>query len=190
MGIQTLGPIPNTSKPISKAYKYPYLLRNLNITRPNQVWATDITYIPMQKGFLFLSAIIDWHSRYILHWDISNCMDKEWCVKLLQDTLERYPKPEIFNSDQGSQYTSELFTSVLLGREIKISMDGRGRALDNIIIERFWRTIKYEHIYLRPACNGLELYDGIEKFILKYNQVRRHTSLNKSTPYKTYKQII
>ena len=189
MGLCALGPVPNTSKPSPQSYKYPYLLKGLKIERPNQVWATDITYIPMQKGFLYLTAIIDLYSRYILNWSLSNSMEAKWCADLLTDSLAMYPAPAIFNSDQGSQYTSDIFNSAFDNRDIKRSMDGKGRALDNIFIERFWRTIKYEHIYLKPAADGKELYDGINVFINDYNVNRRHKSLNKSTPYKCYQQL-
>lgn len=189
MGLCALGPVPHTSKPSPKAYKYPYLLRGLKIEYPNQVWATDITYIPMYKGFLYLTAIIDLYSRYILNWSLSNSMEASWCADLLKDSLKMYPAPKIFNSDQGSQYTSDVFNGVFDNSDIKRSMDGKGRALDNIFIERFWRTIKYEHIYLKPAADGKELYEGIKVFINDYNMNRRHESLNKSMPYKVYQQI-
>lgn len=173
-----------------KAHKiYPYLLRGLIIERANQVWQTDITYIPMKKGFMYMMAIIDVKSRYILNWSISNTMDAGWCTGVLKETILLHGRPEIFNTDQGSQFTSEEFTGVLLGSEIQISMDGKGRALDNIYIERFWRTLKYEHVYLKPADGGLELFRGIQIYIDFYNNSRRHTSLERQTPWETYTQL-
>jgi putative transposase len=142
MGIQTIYPKPKTTIMDKTNYIYPYLLRGLKIDRPNQVWQTDITYIPMHRGFMYMAAIIDVYSRKVLNWSISNSMTKEWCTELLNDTVQQYGAPEIHNSDQGSQYTSELYIHTLKGHEIKISMDGRGRALDNVYIERFWRSLK------------------------------------------------
>ena len=165
---------------------YPYLLRGLKIERKNQVWATDITYVPMKKGFMFMMAVIDVKTRFILNWSISNTMDADWCTRVLKETIEIHGCPEIFNTDQGSQFTSHEFTRVLAGHNIQISMDGRGRALDNIFIERFWRSLKYEHIYLKPADNGLELYQGIERYIHFYNQQRRHQSLDSLTPQESF----
>lgn len=154
MGLQTIYPKPITTKRDKTSYIYPYLLRGLKIERPNQVWQTDITYIPMHRGFMYMAAIIDVYSRKILNWSISNSMSKEWCVELLNDTVDQFGAPEIHNSDQGSQYTSDLYIKALRNHEIKISMDGRGRALDNIYIERFWRSLKQEKIYLNPANGG------------------------------------
>ena len=174
----------------NKAHKiYPYLLRGLIIKRVNQVWQTDITYIPMKKGFMYMMAIIDVKSRYILNWSVSNTMDASWCADVLKETIALHGKPEIFNTDQGSQFTSEEFIKVLLDNEIQISMDGKGRALDNIYIERFWRSLKYEHVYLKPADNGLELYRGIRIYIDFYNNQRRHTSLKRQTPLDSYTQL-
>ncbi len=138
--------------------KYPYLLKDLKITHKNQVWATDITYIPMKQGFMYLTAIIDLHTRYVLNWDISNTMSAEWCAKILSETIEKHGCPEIFNTDQGSQYTSEIHTKVLKNNDIKISMDGKSRAIDNIFIERLWRSVKYENVYLQSYSDGTELY--------------------------------
>ncbi|MCP4522389.1 MAG: IS3 family transposase, partial [Cytophagales bacterium] len=161
MDICSLAPGPHTSKGCKEHKKYPYLLRNLAIERVHQVWATDITYIPMEKGFFYLMAIIDLKSRYILHWSISNSMEAEWCKQVMKECVEEHGKPEIVNTDQGAQYTSDVFTNYLLGQNIQISMDGKGRAIDNIFIERFWRSIKYEKIYLNVYENGQELLLGI-----------------------------
>ena len=168
---------------------YPYLLKNLNIVRPNQVWQTDITYIPLNRGFMYMIAIIDVYSRKVLHWSISNTMNVEWCAQVYQDTVEQYGCPEILNTDQGSQFTSPIFTKISMDNNIKISMDGKGRALDNIYIERFLRALKYEHIYLNPANGGVELYEGVRKYIDFYNKERRHTSIGNITPDKCFEQM-
>lgn len=174
----------------NKAHKiYPYLLRGLIIKRVNQVWQTDITYIPMKKGFMYMMAVIDVKSRYILNWSVSNTMDASWCAGVLKQTIALHGKPEIFNTDQGSQFTSEEFINVLTNNKIQISMDGKGRALDNIYIERFWRSLKYEHVYLKPAGDGLELFRGIKVYINFYNNQRRHTSLKRLTPFDSYTQL-
>ena len=166
--------------------KYPYLLRNLKVTQKNQVWATDITYIAMNKGFMYLTAIIDLHTRYVLNWDISNTMSAEWCTKVLNETIEKYGAPSIFNTDQGSQYTSEIHTKALKDNNIKISMDGKGRAIDYIFIERLWRTVKYENVYLQSYSDGITLYNGLEKYFEFYNKERFHQSLNYKTPSSAY----
>ena len=186
MGINTIYPKKNLSKPNLTEYKYPYLLRDLKINRPNQAWAADITYIPMFRGFMYMYAIIDVYSRKIVGWDISNTMSVEWCKSITDEAIKKHGKPEIFNTDQGSQFTSPIFVNMLKQQEIKISMDGKGRALDNIYIERFWRTIKYEHIYLYPATGGVELLKGVRKYIEFYNNERRHDSLNQVTPNNFY----
>lgn len=174
----------------NKAHKiYPYLLRGLKIDRVNQVWQTDITYIPMRKGFMYMMAVIDVKSRYILNWGVSNTMDAGWCTEVLKETISLHGKPEIVNTDQGSQFTSAEFQKVLDDNTIQISMDGKGRALDNIFIERFWRSLKYEHVYLKPAEQGLELFQGIQSYIDFYNKERRHSSLNRQTPQQSYTQI-
>jgi putative transposase len=167
-------------------YKYPYLLRGLKIERVNQVWAIDITYIPMRTGFMYLVAIIDLHSRYVINWSLSNSMTSEWCAELLESAIREHGCPEIFNSDQGSQFTSERFVNVLKDNEIQISMDGKGRALDNIFIERLWKSVKYENIYLNVYENGIELYTGLKKYFEFYNYERLHQSLDYETPSKTY----
>ena len=165
---------------------YTYLLKNLKITHKNQVWATDITYIPMKQGFMYLTAIIDLHTRYVLNWDISNTMSAEWCAKILSETIEKHGAPEIFNTDQGSQYTSEIHTKVLKNNDIKISMDGKGRAIDNIFIERLWRSVKYENVYLQSYSDGTELSQGLEKYFTFYNEQRFHQSLDYKTPSSAY----
>ena len=165
---------------------YPYLLKGLPIERINQVWAMDITYIPMKKGFMFLSAIIDLHSRYVVHWSISNTMTAEWCAQVLEDAIRLHGRPTIFNTDQGSQFTSEVFTAMLLDNGIQISMDGKGRAIDNIFIERLWRSVKYEDIYLNCYEDGLALYKGMEAYFQFYNRERPHQSLDYDTPALRY----
>jgi putative transposase len=186
MNLKTIYAYPKTTKRDPASYKYPYLLRNLTIERPNQVWQTDITYIPMWRGFMYMVAIIDVHSRKILNWSLSNSMTAEWCAELLQDTIDKYGKPEIHNSDQGSQFTSEVYIDILKKNEIQISMDGKGRALDNVYIERFWRSIKQEKIYLNPANGGLELYHNVREYVDFYNAVRRHTEIGKVPPDEIY----
>lgn len=166
--------------------KYPYLLGGLKINRCNQVWATDITYIPMKTGYMYLMAVVDLHSRYVLHWSLSNSMTAEWCAEVLQETLYQYGKPEIFNTDQGSQFTSDVFIKALTENEIKISMDGKGRALDNIFVERLWRSVKYEHIYLNVYEDGLSLWKGLDGYFRFYNQERPHQSLAYKTPANCY----
>lgn len=185
--IQAVGPIPNTSKS-NKAHKtFPYLLRNLKIEKSNQVWAADITYIPMKKGHMYLMAIIDIYSRYVVSWSVSNTMDSQWCCSIVQDAVSKYGKPEILNTDQGAQYTSDDFIDLITKEyKIKFSMDGRGRALDNIFIERLWRSLKYEYVYLNPPENGHELNKGSRKWFDWYNTERPHQSLNRDTPQKKY----
>ena len=185
MGIEAIYPKPNLSKPNFEHRIYPYLLKNMKIERPNQVWCCDITYIRMANGWLYLVAVMDWFSRYILSWELSNTLDTRFCVKALSAALE-FGRPEIFNTDQGSQFTSNLFTSELLKNEIKVSMDGRGRAFDNIFIERFWRTIKYEEVYLKEYQSVLDAYDGIESFIKFYNEERMHQALGYKSPSEVH----
>lgn len=185
MGLQSLMPGPHTSRSICEHKKYPYLLRTLEITEVNQVWATDITYIPMNREFMYLAALIDVYSRKILHWGLSNTMESGWCCRVLEECIGIYGVPQIINTDQGSQYTSDDFVYRVLNNGIKLSMDGKGRALDNIYIERFWRTIKYEH-YIRPTGDVEQLRDGMEWFINWYNRERYHTVLNNQTPDTLY----
>lgn len=188
MNLQTIYARPKTTKRNQSHAVYPYLLKNLKIERPNQVWQTDITYIPMFRGFMYMAAIIDVYSRKILNWSISNSMTADWCIELLEDTIQMYGPPEIHNSDQGSQYTSTEYIEVLKKHHIKISMDGKVRASDNIYIERFWRSIKQEKIYLNPPNGGMELYQMVKEYIQFYNEKRRHTEIGKMQPDQKYHQ--
>lgn len=185
---QTIYRAPKTTVINKEHKKYPYLLKGLEITKKNQVWATDITYIPMNKGFMYLIAIIDLHTRMVLNWEISNSMNAEWCAKMLEETIEKYGKPEIFNTDQGSQYTSDIHTNALKDNDIKISMDGKGRAIDNIFIERLWRSVKYENVYLQAYEDGISLHQGMKRYFYFYNNERFHQSLNYKTPSEMYHQ--
>ena len=185
MGIQAIYPKPNTSKRNTKHKVYPYLLRSLNIDRPNQVWATDVTYIPMNKGFIYLTVIMDWYSRKVLSWRLSNSMDVSFCIDALEEALHYYGKPEIFNSDQGSQYTSEAFTAILKDHDIRISMDGKGAWRDNVFVERLWRSVKYEEVYLNAYESMKEAKDGIGQWIEFYNRERKHQTLG-MTPDMMY----
>jgi putative transposase len=186
MQIEAIYQKPNLSLANAAHKIYPYLLRNPLIENINQVWSTDITYIPMKQGFLYLCAVVDWYSRFILSWEISNTLTLDFCKRTLQTAFTNWGKPQIFNSDQGSQFTSDEFTNLLLEKEVLISMDGKGRALDNIFIERFWRTIKYEHIYLHEYRDGKSLYEGLLSFIQFYNYKRKHQSLAYLTPSQVY----
>ena len=182
MGLTPVYRKPKTSIPNPEHTRYPYLLRDLAITRPNQVWCADITYIPMRKGFLYMVAVMDWHSRKVLSWRLSNTMDADFCVSALEEALAKYGKPDIFNTDQGSQFTSFAFTNVLRENNIRISMDGRGRWMDNVFIERLWRSLKYECVYLYAFETGSEARAGIGKWIDFYNRLRPHTALRGITP--------
>ena len=186
MGLQGMAPGPNTSRAHPQHPIYPYLLRGLEVTRPNQVWSTDITYIRLAKGFVYLVAVMDWYSRKVLSWRISNSMDASFCVDCLEEALRNHGKPEIFNSDQGSQFTSADFTGVLKREEIKISMDGRGRAFDNIFVERLWRNVKYEDVYLKGYATVGELLLGLSDYFVLYNSRRPHQSLQYKTPDVVY----
>lgn len=186
MGLRSLLPGPHTSKRRREDAVYPYLLRELKVERPNQVWATDITYIPMAKGFMYLTAIIDLYSRYVVHWSVSNSMDAEWCTQLLNEAVEMHGKPEIINTDQGSQYTSEIFVEAVLSAGIKLSMDGKGRATDNAFIERLWRSVKYEKVYLNPPVDGKHLDLMMQEYFEYYNNQRRHTSIEDEKPVEKY----
>jgi putative transposase len=186
MGLMAIYPKPNLSKPTPGHKTYPYLLKGLIIERPNQVWATDITYVRMQAGFLYLVAILDWYSRYVLSWELSNTMDTEFCLSALERALRHHGKPEIFNSDQGSQFTSHDFTSRLEGAGVKISMDGRGRVFDNILVERLWRSVKYEEIYPKGYTAGEEALYGLAGYFPFYNTDRPHESLGMATPYEVF----
>ena len=183
MGLRSLQPGKHTSKRNKSHEIYPYLLRDLKIERANQVWQTDISYIPMEKGFMYLTAIIDVHSRYIVNWSISNSMDTEWVSECMQEAFDIHGRPEIVNTDQGSQYTAEKFASLILkGNKTKLSMDGKGRATDNAYIERFWRSVKYENIYLNPPADGLDLFKKVADYIEYYNNSRRHSSIDDQRP--------
>ena len=188
MGIRSLAPQRKTTVANKEHFKYPYLLRGLLIDRPNQVWCTDITYIPFAKGFMYLVAIMDWHSRKVLSWRLSNTMTVDFCVAALEEALALFGTPEIFNTDQGSQFTAHPFVKVLLDSGVQVSMDGVGRAIDNVFIERLWRTVKYDHVYLNPANSGNELRDGLEIYLNYYNEERPHSSLGDMTPDETYYQ--
>jgi putative transposase len=186
MGLEPIYPKPKTSKPHPQHKVFPYLLRDLNIARPNQVWATDITYIPMSRGFMYLVAIMDWYSRKVLSWRISNSLDTDFCIEALQEALRRFKAPEIFNTDQGAQFTSEEFTGVLKSHAVAISMDGRGRVQDNIFIERLWWSIKYQYLYLRSFDSGSQLKAGLKQWFGFYNQQRSHQALDNQTPDEVY----
>lgn len=188
MGWQTLFRRKSTSDPDKQNKVYPYLLKGLQIERANQVWATDITYVPMHKGFMYLCAVIDLHTRFVLNWSVSNTMTADWCRQVVDEAIQQHGCPEIFNTDQGSQFTSETFTKLLLDKEVRISMDSKGRAIDNIFIERLWRTVKYEYIYLHVADNGLKLYQGLCGYFEFYNNDRPHQSLNYQTPAVCYQK--
>jgi len=185
MGVEAIYPKRNLSKLGKAKYIHPYLLRGLSIDRPNQAWAIDITYIPMRSGFMYLTVIIDLYSRFIVGWQLSNSLEKQTQTEVLRAAIARYGTPGIINSDQGSQYTSLHWVSTLQSLGIQISMDGKGRATDNAIIERFFGTIKRKHVYLYPACDGLELYAGVDRFIEKYNQ-RRHQGIGRRKPNELY----
>ena len=186
MGLESLAPKPNTSL-ANKAHKvYPYLLRNLEVNQPNQVWCTDITYIRLKGGFVYLVAIMDWHSRKVLSWELSNTMDSSFCISALECAIRLYGRPDIFNSDQGSQFTSDAFTAILKDNKIKISMDGKGRWMDNVFIERLWRSVKYENIYLNEYASVSDLRQGLKRYFQYYNFERTHQSLNRLTPTEVY----
>jgi len=186
MGLEAIYPKPKTSNPHPTHKIYPYLLRSLCIDHPNQVWAADITYLPFEKGFMYLVAIMDWHSRKVLSWRVSNTMESGFCVEALEEAIHNYGRPEIFNTDQGSQFTSDAFTDVLKSNKIQISMDGRGRFQDNIFIERLWWTLKYHYFYLRTFENGSKLRNGLKNWFQYYNQDRFHQSLEDWTPDEIY----
>ncbi len=186
MGLEAIYQAPRTSDPHPHHRIYPYLLRKLEITRPNHVWCADITYIPVRRGFLYLVAIMDWATRHVLAWRLSNTMDAKFCVEALNKALSKYAKPEIFNTDQGSQFTSFEFTGVLKKAEITISMDGRGRCMDNIFIERLWRSLKYEAVYLHEMTDGFVAERVIDEWIDFYNTERPHSSFDGQTPAEAY----
>lgn len=186
MGIEAIYRRPNTSKPAPGHKIYPYLLRRLAVTRPNQVWAMDITYVPMARGFVYLCAVVDWFSRRVLSWRLSITMEAAFCIEAVEEALARYGKPEIFNTDQGSQFTSIDFTAVLKKAEIAISMDGKGAWRDNVFVERLWRSIKYEEVYLHAYKTVSEARAGIGRYLTFYNTRRPHSSLDRQTPDQAY----
>jgi len=186
MGIEAIYRRPNTSKPEPGHKIYPYLLRKLPVTRPNQVWATDITYIPMARGFVYLVAVVDWFSRRVLSWRLSITLEVDFCIEALEEALAQHGKPDIFNTDQGSQFTSQAFTQILKDAKIAISMDGKGAWRDNVFVERLWRTIKYEEVYLHAYQNVPEARAAIGKYLGFYNTKRPHSSLDRQTPDQVY----
>ena len=186
MGIEGISPQRRTTLRNTGHQVYPYLLRDLKIERPNQVWCSDITYIPMRHGFMYLVAVLDWYSRHVLSWRLSNSMDADFCVEALDDALQ-LATPEIFNTDQGSQFTSREHTEKLKSHGVAISMDGKGRAIDNVMIERLWRTVKYEDIYLKEYAIGTDLYKGLSSYFDFYTRERKHSSLDRQTPAEVYR---
>jgi putative transposase len=190
MGLESVAPKPRTSEPHPEHPVYPYLLRKLSISRPNQVWAADITYIPMAKGFAYLMAIIDWFSRRVLAWRLSNTLESRFCIEALQEALRRFQKPDIFNTDQGSQFTADSFTKVLRGSGVTISMDGRGRCIDNVFVERLWRSLKYEEVFLHAYDDLDEARAGIGRYFRFYNLERPHQALGYQTPDAFYRGVI
>ena len=190
MGLESLAPKPSLSRSHPEHVKYPYLLRGLDVARANQVWAADITYIPMAVGFLYLVAIIDWFSRAVLSWRLSASMETEFCVTALEEAFTRWGQPDIFNTDQGVQFTSEDFTEVLKARSIRISMDGKGRCLDNVFVERLWRSLKYEEVFLRAYDGPRPAKEGIGRYFVFFNDERPHSSLGYRTPMEIYRESI
>jgi len=186
MGLNAIYQEPRTTIPNPQHKRYPYLLRDLTVEEPNQVWCSDITYIPMKKGFLYLVAVMDWYSRKVLSWRLSNTMETDFCIVALEEAINQYGTPEIFNTDQGSQFTSEAFTSVLKTNQIRISMDGRGRWMDNVFIERVWRSLKYECVYLHGFEAGMAAKQTIGEWIVYYNTKRPHSTHGDKTPYEVY----
>lgn len=188
LGLEAIYRKPNLSRANAAHRIYPYLLRNLTVNRANQVWATDITYIPVQGGYAYLCAVIDWHSRCVLSWELSNTLDATFCVRALERALAEHGTPEIFNTDQGCQFTSAEFTSVLLAHGIKISMDGKGRCLDNVFVERLWRTVKYEEIYLKSYRTLIDAHAQLQTYFGFYNKRRPHSTHDGATPGEVYRQ--
>jgi putative transposase len=186
MGLEAIYPKPKTSRPHPAHKVYPYLLRNITVESPNKVWAADITYIPMNRGFMYLVAVMDWYSRKILSWRVSNTLDADFCIEAVQEALSRYGAPEIFNTDQGAQFTSAGFTDLLKSNSVRISMDGRGRVQDNIFIERLWWTLKYHYLYLWSFENGTDLRAGLVNWFEFYNSERSHQALDNLTPDEVY----
>ena len=186
MDIEAIYPRPRTTESLAEHRKFPYLLRDRQITKPNEVWASDITYIPMASGFMYLVAIIDWYSRYVLAWRLSNSLESSFCVEVLDEALSQR-RPEIFNTDQGVQFTSRIFTNRLEAAGVKISMDGKGRALDNVFVERLWWSVKYEHVYLHDYATVRLLQAGLGNYLKFFNHERRHQSLDYQTPWDVYR---
>jgi putative transposase len=186
MGLASIAPQKRTSIPALGHKVYPYLLRRMEIDRPNKVWCSDITYIRLKRGFVFLTVVMDWHSRHVLSWEVSVTMDDSFCVSALERALRRHPKPDIFNTDQGAQYTGSAFTGVLKDHKVKISMDGKGRVTDNIMVERLWRTVKYEDVYTKDYETVEDLIAGLRKYFDYYNNARSHQSLGDMTPAEKY----
>jgi len=189
MGIQAIHPGPRTTQPNPQHKIYPYLLRNLNIDQANQVWASDITYLPMETGFIYLTVIMDWFSRKVLSWRLSNSLDSSFCVDALEEAIHRYGKPEIFNTDQGSQYTGDAFIEMIKNNEIRISMDGKGAWRDNVFVERLWRSVIYEEVYLNAYDSMADAKQSLKKYFEFYNQCRKHQTL-KATPDRVYYESI
>jgi len=188
MGLTAVFPKPNLSKPHPENRIYPYLLRDMEILRPNQVWCADITYIRLAHGFVYLVAILDWYSRYVLSWRLSNSLEADFCVEALREAIEKYGAPDVFNTDQGTQFTSQEFIGILVSNNISISMDGRGRCLDNIFVERLWRSVKYENVYLKGYQTIPEARAGLTEYFEFYNKERYHQSLDHKTPWLVYCQ--
>jgi putative transposase len=186
IGLAPIYQRPRTTVPHPEHRKYPYLLKDLEITRPNQVWCADITYIPMRRGFLYLVAVMDWATRKVLSWKLSNTMEADFCIEALEEAMAKYGRPQIFNTDQGSQFTSPRFIEVLTGAGIKVSMDGKGRWMDNVFIERLWRSLKYESVYIHAFETGSELRAGLTRWIGYYNSQRPHSALGGATPDEAY----
>jgi putative transposase len=189
MGVQAIHPTPKTSLGNKEHKVYPYLLRNLTINRSNQVWCSDITYVPMKQGFMYLTAIMDWHSRKVLTWRLSNALDASFCVEALEEALQIYGEPDIFNTDQGAQYTCDDFINLLKGNEIKISMDGKGRWMDNVMIERLWRSVKYECLYLQEFDSIKELKTTLQNWFAFYNGERPHATFGGRRPNEVYDNV-
>ena len=186
MGIEALYRRPNTSRKHPQNPVFPYLLRGLEITRPNHVWAMDITYIPMRKGFVYLAAVIDWTTRRVLSWKLSNSLTTDFCIEAVEDAIDRHGKPEIFNTDQGCQFTSNEFVGLLQGHGIQVSMDGKGRWVDNVLVERLWKSVKYEEVYLHAYDSVAEVRQGLQRYFTFYNERRPHSSLDGKTPDSVY----
>src|SRR4051812_49628230 len=189
MGLEAIYPKPKLSAAGRGHRIYPYLLRNVSIERPDQVWSTDITYVPLARGFMYLAAIIDWFSRYVLAWRLSNTLDGSFCLEMLEEALSR-GRPEVFNTDQGVQFTAQAWTGRLASAGVKVSMDGKGRCLDNVFVERLWRSVKYEDIYLRGYAGALELQAGLGRYFAFYNTERLHQALGYRPPESIYRQRV